>query len=100
MLKDYETKVIVLERYIQHTSKQETKAQKLKLKDAIAPTPVRSRSKSQSKNTTKDDGVKSQAGFIVRRNSKLNPNYSNSEFKSVGSKRKSSLLNVIFILTF
>lgn len=84
--------MIVLERYIQHTAKQETKSNKLKLKESVLTTSaVRSRSKSQS--GRKDQEVKSQPGFIVRRNSKLASNYVNSEFKS-GAKRKPSLSNV------
>ena len=87
--------MIVLERYIQHSAKQEGKAQKQKLKEAmIAPNPMRSRSKSQSKISTKEENIKQQTGFIVRRNIKLSANYNSTEFRSLANKTKSSLLNV------
>lgn len=58
---------------------------------------MRSRSKSVTKNQPKQEDVKPQAGFIVRRNSKLahSASYSTSEFRTAANKRKSSFLNVI-----
>ena len=69
------------------------------MKDSVVPpSSVRSRSKS-GQSSRKDQEVKSQPGFIVRRNSKLNSNYVSSEFKTI-NKRKSSFSSVIFFKLF
>lgn len=108
-LRDYETKVVVLERYLQITSKQEAKAIKKSKQESVSKTPPKSatRSKSQTKNSsTKEREVTSAT--LTRKNSKSN--YSESNFKSfkhdildvkekINFKLKNFFLRIFFLIS-
>ena len=75
-LSDYETKLIVLERYIQCTAKMDAKGGKKKTTTAAPKIPpARPRSQTRQTHSSKDD---KSSGFLLRRNSNSS-NKSNSE---------------------
>lgn len=93
-LRDYETKVVVLERYIQHVNKTESKTNK---KGAKLPhqTSLLSAGKSvRSKSSLSKASKEENKSAIDRKSSKIS-NFSESTYKSAASKNN-SYLNVRF----